>query len=153
MSLEQYRDMRERAFDRFKLGAQVLLGNQINKKPANQETMEKTALQRFSNNEIREAFTIVGDYPEMDRSNRHTVAAGIVQALQVLPSLQQNKGDGIGVGSCPKEMTILSKARSNWPTPTEWRAMFANPQAADWPDPYLFQPSDFGLQVVEKEKT
>jgi hypothetical protein len=140
MSLEQYRDMRERAFDRFKLGAQVLLGNQINPKPANQDTMEKAALQRFPN-EIREAFSIVGDYPEMDRSNRHTVAAGIVQALQLSPALKQ----------CPKEMTILSKARSTLPAPQEWQDMFTNPQPADWPDPYLFQPSDFGLQL-EKEK-
>lgn len=138
MSLEQYRDMRERAFDRFKLGGQVLQGNQINIKPSNQESMEKIALQKFSN-EIREAFSIVGDYPEMDRTNRHTVASGIVQALQV------------SAKDCPMEMTILSKARSELPSPQEWKDMFTNPQAADWPDPYLFQPSDFGLQL-EKEK-
>jgi hypothetical protein len=139
MSLEQYRDMRERAFDRYKLGAQVLAGNQINPKPSNQETMEKTALKEYPN-EIREAFSILGDYPEIDRSNRHTVAAGIVQALQLTTP-----------DECPKEMTILSKARSELPSPQEWRDMFANPSAASWPDPYLFQPSDFGLQL-EKEK-
>ncbi|KAG7344627.1 hypothetical protein IV203_019042 [Nitzschia inconspicua] len=144
MSLEQYRDMRERAFDRYKLGAQVLLGNTINPKPSNQETMEKTALEDYPN-EIREAFTILGDYPEMDRSNRHTVAAGIVQALQVYPTTPTASS------SCPKEMTILSKARSELPSPEEWKAMFANPSAADWPDPYLFDPSAFGLQR-EKEK-
>lgn len=132
--------MRERAFDRYKLGAQVIAGNQINPRPSNQDTMEKEALKQYPN-EVREAFSILGDYPEIDRSNRHTVAAAIVQALQLPAS------------ACPKEMTILSKARSELPTPEEWKDMFANPSAADWPDPYLFQPSDFGLAAAaEKEK-
>lgn len=146
MSLEQYRDMRERAFDRYKLGAQVLQGDAINPKPANQDALEKEALKGYPN-EVREAFPILGGYPEMDRANRHTVAAGIVQALLMSP------GDGGGDGDCcPKEFTILSKALSELPTPEAWREMFANPQPASWPDPYQWKPEEYGLQVDSGKK-
>jgi hypothetical protein len=131
--------MRERAFDRYKLGAQVLSGNSINSKPSNQEEMEKTALKEYPN-EVREAFSILGDYPELDRTGRHTLAAGIVQAL-MMPATE-----------CPKEVTVLSKARSELPTAEEWKEMFRNPSAAAWPDPYLWKPSDYGLAVEETAK-
>jgi hypothetical protein len=146
MTLEQYRDMRERAFDRYKLGGQVLLGDAINVKPSTQEATEREALKKYSN-EVREAFPILGDYPEMDRTNRHTFASAIVQALFLMPEQQQQDGTGVGAGCCPKEMTVLSKARSELPTPEMWREMFANPQPAAWPDPYKFQPERYGLQV------
>ena len=41
MSLEQYRDLRERSFDRYRLAAQILEGDAVNKKPDNQEEKEK----------------------------------------------------------------------------------------------------------------
>jgi hypothetical protein len=104
MSLEQYRDLRERGFDRYKLAAQVLPGNSINYKPPNQEKMEKEALKKYDG-DVAEAFCILGGYPEIDRSNRHTLAAGIVE------SLQKPIGEDM-----PKEMTILSKAISEFPT-------------------------------------
>lgn len=139
MSLEQFRDLRERAFDRCRLGAQVLAGNSINPKPPNQEKMEKEALKRFSG-EIQEAFSILGGYPEIDRANRHTVASAITAALL------KPVGDPV-----PKEMTILSKAEQQLPTSDEWYEMFANPGPASWPDPFTFRPAEYGLEV-EKSK-
>lgn len=62
MSLEQYRDLRERGFDRHRLGAQVLPGDSINPKPTNQEKMEKEALKQWPG-EFQEAFGILGAYP------------------------------------------------------------------------------------------
>ena len=127
MSLEQYRDMRERSFDRYKLAAQVLQGDTINPKPPQQDAEEKAALQDYPG-PVREMFNIVGNYPEIDRSNRHTVAAGIVQALLLPTPSKENQ-----------EMTILSKASSDLTTPEEWRALLTNPASGTalpaWPDP------------------
>lgn len=137
MSLEQYRDLRERSFDRYKLSGQVLEGNSINPKPPNQEKMEKEALTKFPG-EVREAFSILGGYPEIDRANRHTLASAVAQALMKPAE------------DLPKEMTILSKATSELNTPEEWDNMFQNPKVASWPDPYLFKPEEFGIEVEKK---
>ena len=137
MTLEQYRDMRERAFDRYKLSAQVLEGNKINSKPENQEGMEKEALKKLPGN-VKEMYPIVGDYPEIDRTNRHTLASGLVEILKRPAS-----------DTCLKECTILSKASSELPMGDQWSELFANPEAADWPDPYLFKPEKYGLNVED----
>ena len=133
MSLEQYRDLRERGFDRNKLGAQVLPGNSINFQPPKQESMEKEALKNYPG-ETQECFQILGGYPEVDRANRHSVASGITAALL------KPVGEPV-----PNEMTILSKADRELPTSDEWFEMFENPQAASWPDPFTFRPSQYGL--------
>eukprot|EP00536_Pseudo-nitzschia_multiseries_P004227 jgi/Psemu1/302441/fgenesh1_kg.69_\ len=132
MTLEQYRDMRERAFDRYKLAAQVLSGNTINSRPADQDTKEKEALAKFPGN-VREMFPILGEYPEIDRTNRHTLASGLVQAM-----MQPISVTG-------KEITILSKAASELPTEEDWMNMFENPSAAAWPDPFQFEPEKYGM--------
>lgn len=137
MSLEQYRDLRERAFDRHRLGAQVLEGNAINGKPSNQEKMEKEGLKRFSG-EVQEAFGILGGYPEIDRANRHTLASAITAAL-MRPA-----------EDFPKELTILSKAEQQLPTSEEWYEMFSNPGPASWPDPFTFRPAEFGIEAEQK---
>jgi len=142
MSLEQYRDLRERAFDRYKLSAQVLAGDSINPRPNDQDSKEKDALSKFPGS-IREMFPILGDYPEIDRSNRHTVASALVQMLQ-------RPADETVAGPCAKECTILSKAASEAPTPEEWVAMFENPSAAAWPDPYKFDPEVYGMSIEDK---
>lgn len=141
MTLEQYRDMRERAFDRYKLSAQVLAGNTINPRPNNQDSQEKEALKSLPGN-VREMFSILNGYPEIDRTNRHTLASGLVEILQ-----KPAEEDLAGV--CGRECTILSKANSELPTPEEWTAMFENPAAAEWPDPYKFEPEKWGLSVEE----
>mmetsp|Transcript_120049 Transcript_120049/g.336101 ORF Transcript_120049/g.336101 Transcript_120049/m.336101 type:complete len:415 (-) Transcript_120049:67-1311(-) len=141
MSLEQYRDLRERGFDRHRLGAQVLEGNAINPKPSNQEKMEKEGLKRFSG-EVQEAFGILGGYPEIDRANRHTLASAITAALM-------KPADEFRY----KEYTILSKAEQQLPTSDEWYEMFANPQAASWPDPFTFRPSEFGIETTTTSST
>ncbi len=41
MSFENYRDLKERAFDRYRLGAQVLEGDAVNVMPAKQPHLEK----------------------------------------------------------------------------------------------------------------
>ena len=140
MSLEQYRDLRERGFDRHKLGAQVLEGNAINPKPTNQEKMEKDGLKQWPG-EFQEAFGILGGYPEIDRSNRHTVASGIVASL-----LQPAE-------TLPKECTILSKAEQQLPDYDQWNELFRGDQKgpAAWPDPFTFRPEAFGL-TLDKEK-
>jgi hypothetical protein len=139
MSLEQYRDLRERGFDRYKLAGQVLPGNSINYKPPNQEQMEKEGLKKFEG-DVQESFAILGGYPEIDRANRHTLAAGIVEALQ------KPIGEDM-----PKEMTILSKAFSEFSTSEEWAAMFKDPKPASWPDPFTFRPPVVAAEVAEKK--
>jgi len=136
MTLEQYRDMRERAFDRYKLSAQVLKGNTINERPSDQDSKEKDALSKYPGN-VKEMFPILGDYPEIDRTNRHTLASGLVQALMQPTSV---------VG---KEVTILSKASSELPTDEDWTEMFRNPGPAVWPDPFLFEPEQYGMFANE----
>lgn len=131
MSLENYRDLKERSFDRFRLGAQVLTGDSINVRPPNQEKLEKTAIE---NGEQLEVFRASGGYPEVDRTNRHTAAQAVVQAL-MRPE-----------GSIPKDFSILSKCVSSLPTTEEWDDLFANPGPAYWPDPYSFNPADFGFE-------
>eukprot|EP00543_Licmophora_paradoxa_P003419 CAMPEP_0202449734 /NCGR_PEP_ID=MMETSP1360-20130828/8450_1 /ASSEMBLY_ACC=CAM_ASM_000848 /TAXON_ID=515479 /ORGANISM="Licmophora paradoxa, Strain CCMP2313" /LENGTH=360 /DNA_ID=CAMNT_0049067763 /DNA_START=25 /DNA_END=1107 /DNA_ORIENTATION=+ len=133
MSLEQYRDLKERGFDRYKLGAQILEGNAVNTIPPNQEKMEKEALE----NEDKDVFKVVSGYPEVDRANRHTVAQAIVQSL-----LRED-------GSYPKEMTVLSKAVSQFPSDSEWDELFSNPGPANWPDPYSFDIEDYKNIVLE----
>lgn len=132
MSLEQYRDLKERSFDRYKLGVQVLPGNKINVRPSNQDKMEKDA---FDKAEYKETFSIVNGYPETDRSNRHTVAQAVVQTL-----LRDD-------GTYPKEMTVLSKALSQFPSDAEWDEMLTNPEPAVWPDPYKFDPAEYGVEA------
>jgi hypothetical protein len=51
----------------------------------------------------------------------------------------------------PKEMTILSKAISEFPTSEEWAAMFKDPQPASWPDPFTFRPPEVVEEVAEKK--
>ena len=135
MSLEQYRDLRERAFDRYRLAPQILEGNAINPKPSNQEKMEKEGLKKYKG-EVTEAFQILGGYPEQDRANRHSVAGAIVA------SMAKPVGE-----PAPKEMTVLSKAESEFPTTEEWDELFKNPGPARWPDPFLFRPQEFGIEV------
>jgi len=130
MSLEQYRDLRERSFDRYRLGVQVLLGDDINPKPKVQEQLEKKM-----KGEEREAFVISGEYPQSDRTNRHTLAQAVVQTL-VRPA----EGDG----AVPKEFTVLSKSISGLPSQEEWDEVFKNPGPASWPDP-----ADFVMPMVE----
>jgi len=134
MSLENYRDLKERSFDRYRLGAQVLLGDATNVKPPNLEKMEKDAIKK---GEILEAYRCVGGYPEQDRANRHTIAHAAVQSL-LRP---------VGPGGVPQEATILSKCNPNLPTVEEWEQLFGNPGAAKWPDPYEFKPEDYGFEV------
>ena len=141
MSLEQYRDMRERAFDRYKLAAQVLEGDSINARPRNQDSKEKEALAELPGN-VREMFPILDNYPEIDRTNRHTLASALVQILQ-------KPADEELAGVCGRECTILSKAASELPTPEEWEDMFMNPGPAEWPDPFKFAPEKFGMGVEE----
>uniref|UniRef100_A0A7S1VTJ8 Uncharacterized protein n=1 Tax=Grammatophora oceanica TaxID=210454 RepID=A0A7S1VTJ8_9STRA len=133
MSLEQYRDLIERAFDRYRLGTQLLQGDSINLKPPNQEKMEKEAFKK--NEASKETFTVVDGYPEVDRSNRHSVAQAIAQVL-----LRDD-------GATPSEFTVLSKAIGNFQTDAEWDEMFKNPQPAKWPDPYAFEPEKFGVEA------
>lgn len=137
MTFEQFRDLKERAFDRYRLGAQILKGDTINPKPSEQEKMEKKA---FKNDEWREAFRILKEYPEEDRVNRHTVAQAVVQTLV--------RDDG----AVPREMTVLSKAVSAFPTEKEWDSMFESPGPASWPDPNKFDPVEYGMEVEEAKK-
>ena len=149
MSMEQYRDMRERAFDRYKLSGQCLLGDSINEKPTDQESKEKEALKDYPNN-VREMFTILGNYPEIDRTNRHTLASGITQLLLLDTSTSADHTRVV----VPKEITILSKASSEMNTPEEWKEMFTNPSTtggAEWPDPTKFEPEKYGIEK-ESEK-
>jgi len=62
MTLENYRDLKERSFDRYRLGAQILLGDDINPRPENQEKLEKEKIEK---GEDRESFRIIGGYPEV----------------------------------------------------------------------------------------
>ena len=121
-------------FDRYKLGAQILPGNALNNKPPNQEKMEKEALEK---SEMREAFIIVDGYPEIDRANRHTVAQAVVQSLI--------RDDG----TYPKEMTVLSKAASQFPSDSEWNTLFEKPGPASWPDPFKFDAEKY---ISQEEK-
>ena len=139
MSLENYRDLKERSFDRYRLGAQILEGDSVNTKPPNQDKLEKEAI---TNGEHLEAFRAVGGYPEQDRSNRHTVAQAVVQALM----RSTDESDG----SVPKEFTILSKCVSTLPTTQDFDDLFANPGPASWPDPFEFDPTKYGFEVEAK---
>lgn len=130
MSLENYRDLRERAFDRFRLGAQILIGDDVNIKPESQVNVEKKNL----SGEETEAFKIQGGYPEQDRTNRHTMAAAVVQSL-----LRPAKGTfSIDSSGVPAEFTVLSKSVKMLPTTEEWDYLFANPGPAEWPSPVGF---------------
>mmetsp|Transcript_24732 Transcript_24732/g.57658 ORF Transcript_24732/g.57658 Transcript_24732/m.57658 type:complete len:372 (-) Transcript_24732:51-1166(-) len=138
MSFEQFRDLKERAFDRYRLGAQVLKGDGMNAKSPLQEKREKEVLKK---GDEREAFRILNGYPEQDRSNRHTVAQAIVQSLV--------RDDG----TVPKEMSILSKAIGAFPTRSQWDEMFANPGPAPYPDPADFDPASYGIgETTDSEK-
>ena len=131
MSFENYRDLKERSFDRYRTGAQILVGDAVNGKPPNQERMEKEAIKK---GEYLEAFRAAGGYPEIDRANRHTVAQAVVQAL-MRP-----------VDAVPKEFTVLSQCVAKLPTNEEWGEMFANPGPAAWPDPFGFDPVAYNFE-------
>ena len=122
--------MKERSFDRYRLGAQILEGDAINVKPPNQEKLEKEAIK---NGEQLEAFRAVGGYPEQDRTNRHTLAQAVVQALM-------RPTDGSD-GSVPKEFTVLSKLS----TTQNFDGLFDDPGASAWHDPFAFDPAKYGL--------
>jgi len=136
MSLEQYRDLKERAFDRFRIGVQVLPGNTINPMPPNQEKLEKEGIPK---EEWRESFRVLEGYPQEDRANRHSVAQAVVQSLM-------RDVDGTKPGTVPAEITVLSKSNQEFPTAQEWDDMFANPGPANWPDPFAFDAAKFGLE-------
>jgi len=142
MSLENYRDMKERAFDRYRLGAQILLGDDINTKPANQNKLENQAISKDID---REVFRATGGYPEEDRTCRHTAAQAIVQSImrptrgQFAIITDEDSHDK----SVPKEFTVLSKCEACFPTQDQWDDMFRNPSAADWPNPALFDATQF----------
>lgn len=144
MSLENFRDLRERAFDRYRLGAQILEGDALNIKPSNQDELEKKHLEK---NEHAEVFRSTGGYPEVDRTCRHTAAQAVVQAL-----LRPTRGqfyvqeETEGVRCVPKEFTVLSKCVAKFPTEDEWDELFENPGPAAWPDPKDFDPSQFDLE-------
>ncbi|GMI02757.1 hypothetical protein TrVE_jg12326 [Triparma verrucosa] len=130
MSLEQYRDLRERAFDRYRLGGQVLSGDSLNPKPEDQSSKEKETIK---SGEDREAFCATGGYPEIDRTNRHTLASSVCHILK-----NGVKGDfdvGEGGGRAEKEVTVLSKAVTKIPKEEEWARMFDSPGPAEWPKP------------------
>jgi hypothetical protein len=139
MTLEQYRDLRERSFDRYRLGAQVLAGNAINPKPTNQDKMEDQAFKSMKG-AVKEAYAILGGYPEQDRVNRHTLASAVVASL--FEPVQSSSDSGV-----PKEMTILSKATQELPSREEWKELFQNPEAARWPDPFTFRPAEYGIET------
>lgn len=132
MSLENYRDLKERSFDRYRLGAQILSGDSINIKPPNQEKMEKEAIKK---GEYLEAFRAARGYPEVDRTNRHVAAQAVVQSL-----LRSSR-------SIPKEFSVISKCETNIPTTEEWDVMFEKPMPAQWPDPFLFDPKNYGFEA------
>lgn len=150
MTLENYRDLKERSFDRFRLGAQIIEGDAINPKPTNLEKLEKEAIKK---DELIEAYRIVGGYPEVDGVNRHVVAQAVTQAL-----MRPSRGDftvsdeSSSVISVPKEFTVLSKCLSEFPTNEEWDELFQNPGPAKWPDPYLFDPSTLPKVTAEEPK-
>lgn len=141
MSLENYRDLKERSFDRYRLGVQILSGDAVNIKPPNQEKMEKSAIKK---GEVLEAFRAVGGYPEQDRANRHSVAQAVVQSLMrsTRPVGESGSGDTV-----EKEITVLSKCISQLPTADEWDDLFANPGCQSWPDPATFVPEDYGFEL------
>jgi len=130
MSLEQYRDLRERSFDRYRLAAQILEGDAVNKKPDSQEEKEKNI-----KGEEKEAFQASMGYPEQDRTNRHTLAQAICESLR---RPIRKAGEATDNGSVPSEFTVLSKSLSALPLEEEWDNLFANPGPASWPDPASF---------------
>jgi len=144
MSLENYRDLKERSFDRYRIGAQVLLGDTVNVKPPNQDSMEKEAIKE---SEQLEAFRAVGGYPEQDRTNRHVVAQAVVQSL--LRSTFPNDNPSSSGDSVPKEFTVLSKCEDKIPTKEDWDTMFSSPGTAKWPDPFKFDAAKYGFEEVK----
>ena len=132
MSLEQYRDLRERAFDRYRLGAQVLLGDSLNRKSPSQSEREKRSGLK---GEALEAFRASGGYPEQDRTCRHTLASAVKHVVK-----RGIKGD-MSVereGKAGREVTVLSKCEQKLPTEEEWANMFDEEKEAEWPDPDKF---------------
>ncbi len=47
----------------------------------------------------------------------------------------------------PKEFSILSKCVSSLPSTEEWDDMFKNPGPAAWPDPFSFEPTEYGFEA------
>lgn len=144
MTLENYRDLKERSFDRYRLGAQILLGDDINPRPENQDKLEKEKIEK---GEDRESFRIIGGYPEVDRVNRNTAAQAVVQSL-MRPSKGQFTVSDSESKAVPKEFTVLSKCTDDLPTEKEWDKLFQDPGPAEWPDPSNFDPST--LPTVEE---
>lgn len=133
MSLEQYRDLRERAFDRYRLGGQVLRGDSVNRKPKEQEEMEKSSGLR---GESMEAFRASGGYPEQDRTNRHTLASAVMHAIKKGTKAEFDMEKG---GKVRNEVTVLSKCTQELPTEEEWGEMFDSETPASWPNPNEFE--------------
>ena len=128
MSLEQYRDLKERAFDRYRCGAQIILGDSSNPRPPGQAALEEASL----SGEALEAFRASGAYPEQDRTNRHSAAYAMVEAY-----FRENRGDfsvDAGEGTTPREFTVLAKA-TEIPDGEEWDELFKDPKPAEWPKP------------------
>ena len=67
MSLENYRDLRERSYDRYRLGAQIIPGDAINPRPSDQDKNEKEYIQ---NAETIESYRILNGYPEVVSSKK-----------------------------------------------------------------------------------
>lgn len=147
MSLENYRDLRERSFDRFRLGAQILAGDDINPRPGNQDKLEKDAIKK---DEDIEVFRIQGGYPQQDAACRHTVAQAVVQAL-MRPTRGEFEVVDASSKSVPKEFTVLSKATLDLPTTEEWDELFRNPGPAKWPDPTQFDPSAITEELMNRK--
>lgn len=140
MSLENYRDLRERSFDRYRLGAQIIRGDATNPRPENLDLLEKDAIKK---DELIEAYRITGGYPETDSACRHVVAQAIVQAL-MRPTRGEFTVDADSK-SVPKEFTVLSKCDPSLPTVEQWDELFKTPDPASWPDPSKFDPSTLPL--------
>ncbi|GMH74398.1 hypothetical protein TrRE_jg5660, partial [Triparma retinervis] len=133
MSLEQYRDLRERAFDRYRLGGQVLRGDSVNRKPPLQEEREKGSGMK---GEEMEAYRASGGYPEQDRTNRHTLASAVVHAVR--RGVKEGEMSVGKEGRVGRECTVLSKCVQELPTEEEWGKMFDEEKEAEWPDPREF---------------
>lgn len=131
MSLENYRDMRERSFDRYRLGAQVLEGDDVARRPADRDALEKAVLK----GEDLEAYRCTGGYPEQDRVCRHAVAQAVAHCLRRTGSAGE-----FGRGEVPPEFTVVGKCEQRLPTEEEWDELFRNTGPAEYPDPKDYVP-------------
>lgn len=77
MTLEQFRELQDRSFDRLRLGANLLRGDAI-RVPSPEELAQEQAL---SDEEKQERKDKEG-YPEIDRTCRHTLVDGLLAMLR-----------------------------------------------------------------------